>query len=161
MEAGIELSRVDGGGFSGDGGGMSDRIDNLRDAIETIRCKAVHFALRWSWSFSGAKSLDGVVETFDHGPSQPNATPGAAGKRRKSVRHPGTAAPSIRQRWREIGDCGKPRAWSGLTVPPSWVPLRSSSTRMKTLFKFPDHFLDFVVSIVFELLIPLFPLEIG
>ncbi len=45
---------------------MSDRIDKLRDAIETMhRCKAVHFASEMVVElFQGEVAWDGVVETF-------------------------------------------------------------------------------------------------
>lgn len=46
---------------------MSDRIDKLKDAIETMhRCKAVHFASEVVVElFRGEVAWDGVVETFD------------------------------------------------------------------------------------------------
>lgn len=46
---------------------MSDRIEKLRDAIETMhRCKAVHLASEVVIElFRGEVAWDGVVETFD------------------------------------------------------------------------------------------------
>ena len=46
---------------------MSDRIDKLKDAIETMhRCKAVHFASEAVVElFRGEVAWDGVVETFN------------------------------------------------------------------------------------------------
>ncbi len=46
---------------------MSDRIDKLKDAIETMhRCKAVHFASEMVVElFRGEVAWDGIVETFD------------------------------------------------------------------------------------------------
>ena len=67
VAAGGHNFRVDGGRFSGDGGGMSDRIAKLQDAIEAMhRCKAVHVSSEVVIElFRGEVAWDGVVETFD------------------------------------------------------------------------------------------------
>ena len=46
---------------------MSDRIDKIRDAVETMHgCKAVHFASEMVVElYRGEVAWDGVVETFD------------------------------------------------------------------------------------------------